>query len=707
METLVGQGSSRKPWVAVAVLVLAATAGFALVVQLRFPSPEVATAVDDLGEAIAALVAAACCLYATTRTEGRIRLAWALLGASAAAWGAGEVMWSLYEVGLGQDVPYPGWPDVGFVAAIPLAFAGIRAFWGEPRGTAARWRVWQEAVVIAFALTFVAWVLGLRLVWEDSGEPPLERFLDLAYPVGDILIGTILILAIRRATRRRAVRVLALLAGIASLTVADSAFAYLSASGAYTAHGSVLDTGWFAGYLIIAVAAAWPRNAVTVSRVDAPVDLWQLALPWLAVLLTGLCTFALALSGRGLDGFLTLLLGVIVILMTGSMMFNSRDFLSMLVKSRESESALAEVLAHAPVGIARAMTDLTVLDANPPLLALLGQERSAVVGHNLTLHIPKDAQADVFARLGRLLAGAAQSVEAEMPLTHADGRTIWVRWSSTVVRDDEDRVAYILTTFQDAAAQHQAEEAARQSLATLDRLNRLKTDFLQSVSHEFKTALIGIQGFSEFMRDADQLDLNDARGFAADIHHDAERLDRMVTEMIALDRVESTRANMRLEPVDVNALVQRVVAGTRLGPGPTVVTELCPALPSVSGDEEKLAEVMRTLLANALRYSPDGGRITVTTAVTGDVVTVSVRDQGVAARADFDNRLFGQDDLYANNPIRKVVGTELGLGIVRQVVEMHGGRLWVEAVDGGGSEFHFTLPVVGAAEQATPAARIA
>jgi two-component system sensor histidine kinase VicK len=128
--------------------------------------------------------------------------------------------------------------------------------------------------------------------------------------------------------------------------------------------------------------------------------------------------------------------------------------------------------------------------------------------------------------------------------------------------------------------------------------------------------------------------------------------------------------------------------------GASIVRRLEPGLPKVSGDESRLGEVVRTLLANAARYSPEGGRITVTTAVEGDTVTVSVRDEGVAARADFDNRLFGEGDLYAHNPIRKIVGTGLGLGIVRQVVEMHGGRLWVDQVDGEGSELHFTLRAV-------------
>ena len=213
------------------------------------------------------------------------------------------------------------------------------------------------------------------------------------------------------------------------------------------------------------------------------------------------------------------------------------------------------------------------------------------------------------------------------------------------------------------------------------------------MSHEFKTALTGIQGFSEYMRDADELDITDARAFAADIHRDAERLDRMVTEMVALDGVESARANLRLGRVDLNGLIQREVAGTSETTRTRFALDLQPNLPSVSGDEEKLGEVMRTVLGNAVKYTPDGGDITVTTEMADATVTVSVRDQGVALRADFDNRLFGEGDLYANNPIRKVVGTGLGLAIVRQVVEMHGGRVWVDRIEGQGSVFHFTLHV--------------
>jgi signal transduction histidine kinase len=106
-----------------------------------------------------------------------------------------------------------------------------------------------------------------------------------------------------------------------------------------------------------------------------------------------------------------------------------------------------------------------------------------------------------------------------------------------------------------------------------------------------------------------------------------------------------------------------------------------------------LSQVVTTLVREAVRHSPDGGQIAVISKMHSRQVEVSVRDQGQGVRADFDNPLFGRDDLYANNPIRRVIGTGLGMGMIRQIVAMHGGRIWIDRLDGIGSEAHITLPI--------------
>ena len=286
------------------------------------------------------------------------------------------------------------------------------------------------------------------------------------------------------------------------------------------------------------------------------------------------------------------------------------------------------------------------------------------------------------------------TVDSDSEAHRADGSVVWLHWSATVVRAGPGGRDYFIAMFEDTTARHDSEAAAAATLGLMQRLSSLKTDFLQSVSHEFKTALLGIQGFSELLRDTRELNPEEVKSFAADINNDAVRLDRMVTEMLELDRVETGRTDLRLAPVDLNDLVRREVGLARdVDEHVALELHLDTTLIKVPGDEPKLSEVVRTLLLNAITRSPRGGVVTVSTSSAAAGVSVSVMDQGVGVRADFDDRLFDQDDVYANSPIRKLVGTGLGLGIARQIIQMHGGRLSVLRTQDAGSEYRFTLPV--------------
>jgi hypothetical protein len=287
-----------------AVAATAAAIGDVLILGFNLGGDRFAIAVDDIGSAVAALVAAGACAYTARRSEGRFRRGWGLMATSAAAWCIGELVWSIYEVVLNLVVPFPSAADVGFLLAVPLAIAGVLFFWTAPRGTAQRWRLWLDALTIALALTFTGWSLGLQQVELSSGVI-VERAILLAYPVGDILIATVLILAIRRATRIHHGRMLLLLGGLAANAIADSAFAYMTADGAYPT--LLIDSGWVVGYLAIALAALWPAERADRAADERPVDLWQIALPWAAVLTAGASALFVVLRGQRTDQFQTVL----------------------------------------------------------------------------------------------------------------------------------------------------------------------------------------------------------------------------------------------------------------------------------------------------------------------------------------------------------------------------------------------------------------
>lgn len=338
---------------AIAVATVAiASVFYALTLKYVFFGQRTVIAIDDIGEALAAAIAAGACAWAASRAEGKNRLGWALMSVSTGLWSAGQVVWSIYEVVLRQPVPQPGLPDVGFLTAVPFAVAGIRAFWGNARGTSASWRIWFDGLIVAIALTSTAWGFGLRLVWNTTGDLGAKTY-ALTYPVGDILIGTVLILAIRRAAGQQKGRMAFLLAGVASYSLADSAFAYLTAQGAYGAIGSVLNTGWFTGFLLIALAAAYPAGTVKTATQEPSLDVWQLALPWMTLLTAAGGDFYTALTHQDAGLFQPAMTLALALLLTVNMIVERREFLTMLRELRESHATLNQEFKVGLHGIRR------------------------------------------------------------------------------------------------------------------------------------------------------------------------------------------------------------------------------------------------------------------------------------------------------------------------------------------------------------------
>jgi PAS domain S-box-containing protein len=667
--------------------------------EFHWISDQATIDLDDIGEAVAAFIAAASCAFAAIRTSRRTRWAWALFSTSALSWGLGEVVWCVYQVGLGVAVPFPSAADAGFLLAIPFAVAGVFAFTSAPTRLATRSEAVLAGAIVALSLLFVAWAFGLGNVYQASAASPAAQFIGLAYPVGDIITATVLVLALRRARRAEIGRMALLLGGLAFNALADSAFAYLTANGTYGALGSVLDAGWVIGYLMIALAPLWPAGRIDEQRAEGPIELWQLALPWVAVLAGAITAVRLALIDQNLDRFATVLAASIGILMVASQVLSHRDSLSLLLKSQSAEAQLArrnsllnEIISHAPLGIARVGPDMNIIDVNPRMAALLRIDAETMIGTLVARYLHPDEFTRVFQIFQPLWLGAVETIESDSRAIRADSSEVWLHWTATSVRNMAGHLEYFLAMYEDIDAEHAANEAAAAHLAGLERLNRLKSEFVALVSHEFRTALVGISGFSEMIRDED-VTLEEAKGYAGDINKDAERLNRMINDMLDLDRIEAGRLTLHLQPVDINSLLEDAVDRARASSaGHSVLVNLDPARPIVRCDPDRIAQVAANLLSNAIKYSPGGGEIQVGTAARDGHVDVSIRDHGIGIAPDFIQRLFSRYERY-EKATNKIVGTGLGLAITRQIIEMHGGKIWVDSEPGAGSDFHFTLPV--------------
>src|SRR4029077_6429721 len=159
--------------------------------------------VDNLGQLLASVFGSAACAWKATRTVKKERRGWTLLSLSAGSWSLGQVAWAYYALVLQEPIPFPSAADVLFLAAAPFTFAGILSFWDAPRGTATRWSVWLDGLIIVLSLVFTEWALDLKttvMAAIQSTDQQFATYLPTYYLFADILIGAVLILAIRRAT---------------------------------------------------------------------------------------------------------------------------------------------------------------------------------------------------------------------------------------------------------------------------------------------------------------------------------------------------------------------------------------------------------------------------------------------------------------------------------------------------------------------------
>jgi signal transduction histidine kinase len=238
-----------------------------------------------------------------------------------------------------------------------------------------------------------------------------------------------------------------------------------------------------------------------------------------------------------------------------------------------------------------------------------------------------------------------------------------------------------------------AERATRKTYREIEQLSRLRSEFVSIVSHEFRTPLTGIQGFSEMMRD-ENMSLPEMREYAGDINKDARRLARLITDMLDLDRMESGRMTLNSVAVDLNRIVVDTAALFRLSAADHPIhLDLDTDLPELQSDPDRLTQVVTNLVSNAIKYSPSGGAVELRTEQSADAVTLTVTDHGMGIATEQLEKIFDRYSRVENAETRSIQGTGLGLPIVRQIVQLCKGRVWATSESGEGSVFHVELPL--------------
>ncbi len=253
--------------------------GVALVAGRSFQNTNISRVVYSFIGAAAGVVL----LGAALGARGRARIAWSLIGAGVLCWGIGETIWMV--LAQGGEIPYPGPADFFYVAGYPLIFAGVVLLPYLRPGRYERIRLAIDAIAGTLSLAVVMWVTYLHDI-VGLGSSPVETFLNLLYPFGDVLLATaLMVLAMRRSEQAIDMRIFLLAGGVALTTVADVIFSQQSAAGTYV-EWSPLDGLWLFSYGLIALAA-WAVTRPIISQDDTyrAVQGWRLAAPYTAVAL--------------------------------------------------------------------------------------------------------------------------------------------------------------------------------------------------------------------------------------------------------------------------------------------------------------------------------------------------------------------------------------------------------------------------------------
>jgi two-component system, OmpR family, phosphate regulon sensor histidine kinase PhoR len=233
-------------------------------------------------------------------------------------------------------------------------------------------------------------------------------------------------------------------------------------------------------------------------------------------------------------------------------------------------------------------------------------------------------------------------------------------------------------------------------ISELRRLERVRQDFVANVSHEFRTPLTAIQGFSETLLGGALEDQQNNRRFLEIIRDHAQRLGRLTDDLLKLARIEAGKLELEFHPVPLADIIESCAATSLLKASQrnlSLDVEFPKELPAVRGDASLLREVLQNLLDNAVQYTSPGGKVSLNAARRDSEVVVTVTDTGIGIPLADKERIFERFYRVDAARSREVGGTGLGLSIAKHIVEAHGGRIWVESAVGQGSQFHFAIPL--------------
>jgi PAS domain S-box-containing protein len=347
---------------------------------------------------------------------------------------------------------------------------------------------------------------------------------------------------------------------------------------------------------------------------------------------------------------------------------------------------------------------------------IFGYSTKEVLGKPISILAPPGHIEEPGSLLGRVLSGEGV-VHHETIRARKNGEIINVSLTVSPMRDGEGNVIGASAIARDITERKRA-EAERERLLVLEReqnerlreLDRLKDEFVALVSHELRTPLTSIRGYLELVLDGEAGDVTDEqRQFLAVVERNADRLLALVGDLLFLAQIEAGKLSLEFGAVDVGAVASESVDAARPvadDKGITLSLAIGP-VPLLAGDGARIGQLVDNLVSNAIKFTPEGGRVDVRVRARNGSAVIEVRDSGIGIPPDEQERLFERFFRSSNAAERQIPGTGLGLAISKAIVEAHAGAIGVKSEVDVGTTFRVSLPIHRTQAQEPEAEKVA